>query len=257
MGRRHRLGLIHRPLQRDRIPRGGQGYIVPGPTGDPYWANVVLLAGNDNAADTSTTFIDQSSYARTLTAVGNAQYDTAFAPTGMTSSILLDGTGDEVTAASAADLNLSTSDFTYEAFFYHTTTGWDFITTWRPNAGSIGAFAVGCNPGNSLVLYASSTGASWNLASNLSIGIAATNTWYYVAVKRSGTSFTTAYGTSGATTAGSGFTSSAALYDNAGIVRIGSAYSGIDFAGNIACVRMTIGTARDISTVPSLPFPTF
>ena len=62
----------------------------PATGGDPYFANVVLLAGNESGADGTTTFLDQSSYARTLTAVGNAQWDTAQAPTGQTSSILLD-----------------------------------------------------------------------------------------------------------------------------------------------------------------------
>lgn len=82
--------------------------------GDPYWANVVLLAGNDNAADASTTFVDQSASAKTITAVGNAQYDTAQAPTGMTSSVLFDGIGDALTLASSADFGHGTGDLTIE-----------------------------------------------------------------------------------------------------------------------------------------------
>lgn len=63
---------------------------------DPFWSSVVLLAINDNKADGTTSFDDQSDSNHTLTAVGNAQYDTAQAPAGLTSTLLLDGSGDYV-----------------------------------------------------------------------------------------------------------------------------------------------------------------
>src|SRR3990167_997053 len=71
---------------------------------DPYFANVVLLAANENGADGTTTFIDQSASAHALTAVGNVQWDTAQAPSGLTSSGLWDGAAPEkITALDSVD----------------------------------------------------------------------------------------------------------------------------------------------------------
>src|SRR5690242_7612579 len=61
---------------------------------NPDFANVVLLMGF-NGTDGSTTFTDESSFARTATAGGNAQIDTAWSKSG-TGSLLLDGTTDSV-----------------------------------------------------------------------------------------------------------------------------------------------------------------
>jgi hypothetical protein len=96
---------------------------------DPFFASVVLLAVNDNAADGTTTFIDQSASAKTLTTVGNAQYDTAQAAPGMTSSGLFDGTGDALTALDSDDWSFGSGDFTVEAFvrFRTNVTGLDAV----------------------------------------------------------------------------------------------------------------------------------
>ncbi|MCR4298188.1 MAG: hypothetical protein NUV75_05470, partial [Gallionella sp.] len=86
--------------------------------GDPSWASVTLLAFNDNAADGTTTFDDQSDSNHTLTPAGNTQYDTAQAPTGLTSSILFDGTDDRILIASSSDFGFGTGDLTVEGFSY-------------------------------------------------------------------------------------------------------------------------------------------
>ena len=116
MGRRHRLGIVqaNRPVIRATGGIGG-GSEITTLNNDPYFSSVVLLAFNNNAADTTTTFVDQSNLALTLTAVGDAQYDTAQAPTGMLSSYLSDGTGDAIRLPVSTGLTLS-GNFTIEAF---------------------------------------------------------------------------------------------------------------------------------------------
>jgi hypothetical protein len=81
---------------------------------DPYFANVTLLCINDSQADASTSFADQSLSAQTITANGDFQYDTAQAPSGLSSSGLADGTGDYLFIASNAGFGFGTADFTLE-----------------------------------------------------------------------------------------------------------------------------------------------
>lgn len=99
---------------------------------DPYWANVVLLAGNENGANATTSFTDQSGSAHTLTATGNIQWSTSQYPTGMTSSILCDGTGDYLGVATSADWSFGTGDFTVE-FMVRKAGGNSAMTGWATN----------------------------------------------------------------------------------------------------------------------------
>ena len=70
-----------------------------------------------DGSDASTTITDSSSNAVTLTAIGNAQLDTAYKKYG-TASLLLDGSGDRVDSAdSIFDAGFGTGDFTIEGWF--------------------------------------------------------------------------------------------------------------------------------------------
>jgi hypothetical protein len=73
------------------------------------------LLARATGADGATTFVDRSAAARTLTANGNAQVDTAITKFGP--AILLDGTGDFVSAADSADFTLGTGEWTIETWF--------------------------------------------------------------------------------------------------------------------------------------------
>lgn len=77
--------------------------------------NIVLLLHGDGI-DASTTITD-SSNRHTVTAVGNAQIDTANKVFG-TGSILFDGSGDYLSIADSADWNFGTGDFTIECRLY-------------------------------------------------------------------------------------------------------------------------------------------
>jgi len=80
------------PLRRATVSAGAT---------DPNFANVLLLLHCDGT-DGSTTFTDNSSYARTITTNGNAQVDTAQSVFGGASA-LFDGTGDFLSAPDAAE----------------------------------------------------------------------------------------------------------------------------------------------------------
>lgn len=79
---------------------------------DIYYDNVTLLL-NANGTNGSTTTIDSSKYARTVTAVGNAKLSTADKKFG-TASMIFDGSGDSFTVANNASLAMGTGDYTTE-----------------------------------------------------------------------------------------------------------------------------------------------
>lgn len=218
--------------------------------GDPYWANVVLLAGNESGADGTTTFLDQSASAHTLTAVGNAQWDTAQAPTGLTSSILLDGAGDSVDAADSTDWSLSTGDFAFEGFCYVTGVGlagtyFTVASTW---AGVGGWGVYGRRSDRALVF--------WNGAAvRVSTGILSNSAFSHWAVSRTSGNLkmyldgTQVYNAAEATT-----------LDTAAGMWIGRDAANQAFDGWQASVRLTKGSNRGYTgatiTVPTLPLPT-
>lgn len=81
---------------------------------DPDFSNVVLLLPFDGS-DGSTTFTDASDLANTVTAVGNAQLDTAQKKYG-TAAGLFDGSGDYLSVADSADMELGSGDATIEGW---------------------------------------------------------------------------------------------------------------------------------------------
>ena len=91
------------------FPGGGGGAT------DPYFDDVLLLIGA-NGTDGSTSFTDESSYARLLTTVGNAQVDIAQSKFDG-GSLLLDGSGDYVSAPYSTDWRIqANTPFTMEAW---------------------------------------------------------------------------------------------------------------------------------------------
>jgi len=207
---------------------------------DPYWANVVLLVGNDNAADGSTTFADQSSGAHTITANGNVSYSDLLAPTGMTTSILSDGTGDFLSSASHADWAMGSGDFTWEAYVY-------------ANGAYGGDRGIISTNGINLVFYHAVDFLKYYNGDNNIIGAAVgLAAWHHVAVcKGSGSTKMFIDGTqTGSTYADSG------NYTQ-GILQVGAYASTSSWKGNLCSVRMTKGIARYTAdfTQPTLPLP--
>lgn len=248
------------------FPRRQRGYITPfmwqtaarggGGNTDPHFASVVLLAVNDNAADATTTFVDQSSAARTLTANGNVQYDTAQAPTGMTSSALFDGTGDYISAVDSADWDFGTGDFTVEAWVRFSSLPASTVQAFVSNYGgsTTGWTQQFRADGSNRLVF----GTSGDSPLEAFAWAPVIDTWYPVATSRaSGTLRSYIAGTQigGDVANAEDITGSTAIL---AIGRIGSLNAQY-LIGWMASVRVTKGVARYTGTsytVPTLPLPT-
>ena len=144
---------------------------------DPYFSYVVALLHMEGA-DASTTFTDQKGH--TFTPGGNAQIDTAQFKFG-SASALFDGTGDYLTTPSNADWAFGAGDFTIELWFRTAGTGpTQYLYENRAGTNSV------ARP----LIYLGGTSLNYfvNGVTQINGGIVSTNTWYHLAVARSGTS---------------------------------------------------------------------
>lgn len=218
----------------------------------------ILLAINDNAANGSTTFTDQSPSAQTITASGTAAYSTTNPPIGMTSSAAIgSGATDYLSIANDADFNFAAGNFTIEGFVRFTsTTGFRGLISGTTSSTADELWITIARNTTTLEWYASSANGSWNIASAQSFGTVSANTWYHFALVRNGNTWTPYLDG----VAGSGVvTSSATLSFGAGAIYIGTDRTGATntLNGNICSVRMYKGTAIYTSnfTPPTLPLP--
>jgi len=154
------------------------GVADPGTPGVNF-ANVSLLLHMDGS-NGSTTFTDTSTTAHTITAFGDAQVTTTNPKYG-TGALLLDGTGDYLSAPSHSSLTFGTGDFTIEAWVrFDTVSTRQYIFSQRDTGGftlyllADGRLS-GLAPGLNTVTEASAT--------------MAVDTWHHVAFTRSGTSY--------------------------------------------------------------------
>lgn len=236
---------------------GGGGGEEP-PATDPHFANVVALLHMDGD-DGATVIQDHApvgSPSRVWTASNQAQIDTAQSQFGG-ASLLLDGTGDFVSTPDHAALELAGNDFTLELWGRTTTvTGNHVLCAKQTNAGSFSGFDL-LIVGNSAQFFATSAGASWDIASGRVLGTVATNTWYHFAVCRSGNTWAAFLdGVQGST-----WTSAAAIQNNGNALCVGALPdASTGWNGWIDDFRLTIGVNRYIGsptnfTRPSAAFP--
>ena len=212
---------------------------------DPYWNNVSLLLPM-TGTNGSTTFTDYSPTPKTVTANGNAQISTAQSAFGGGSG-LFDGSGDYLTIPNSVGLQLGSGDFTIE-FWQRYTSFSNYQSILRKGYVSGGDYILqtGLNSG-AIVFYASGT------AVLIEPGSLNAGQWYYVAITRSGTTVNlsrdgavVASGTSSVN-----FTSTASV-----IVAEGTnGPLGYYYNGYLNDIRITKGIARDVSVIPSAPFP--
>lgn len=225
----------------------------PNSGGDPYFANVVALLHFDGA-DGSTTFPDVIT-GTNFTGSGNAQIDTAQSKFGG-ASLLLDGTGDFIFHADRAAYTLTGVDFCIEAWIrfngapsgqqaivshYNTTASQrSWIFYWVSNTlNLITNTNGGTTPGN-----VTTTSSTWTPSGN---------TWYHVAVTKSGT--TLRFFVDGALI--SSHTHNTGIFDTNADFIIGRSAGGSDFNGWMDEFRFTVGNARYTAafTAPTAPFP--
>ena len=140
--------------------------------------NTLLLLHMDGT-DGSTVFTDDNGVGRSrvgVTAIGNAQIDTALSKFGG-SSALFDGTGDYLQSPLASTINFGTGDFTVECWirFASLTNGEVFISGSGTGSVFIQHISNAFRIGRAGVAFDSTTST---VTTN-------TNTWYHFAVSRS------------------------------------------------------------------------
>jgi hypothetical protein len=156
-------------------PTGNQRYSIPA---DPYFnQTTLLLNGNGTNGAQNNTFLDSSPSNLTITRNGNTTQGT-FSPFSLPDgqwSNYFDGTGDGLVTPS---LNLSTVDFTFEAFVYRVTTKTEeTLFTGKVN----GAFSVGFESSGTVIQI--SRGSVAYIA-QISAQIPL-NAWFHLAVSKS------------------------------------------------------------------------
>ena len=191
-------------------------------------------------ADGSTTGHSITVYGNTKTepfALYDAQEYSASSHGG---SVYFDGTGDYLSIADHADLDMGTSDFTIEGWAYlRAGGGLQTFAAKGTGANSQASYHIAFN-GTNWVYYLSDNGSTWSIASGVSMGAGALNSWQHLALVRNGSTFTPyVNGVAGTTT-----NSAAALYDSNKIFSIGADDPGNSrITGSISDLRVVKGTA--------------
>jgi hypothetical protein len=217
--------------------------------------NTSLLLSTTNAG------IYDATSKNDLETVGNAQISTTQSKFGG-SSMLFDGNGDDLKIITNPPLSFSgfAGDFTIEAWVYPTATGQSngsYVCA-QTTSGSYAPIVILQSSGTyNFVIYMSSTGSSWNLASAVSCGTATANAWNHIAVTRYGTNvYCFMNGILQSTTA----VSTTALMTTSANWHIGSADLVVNsyLTGYIDDFRITRGIARYTSnfTPPTTAFLT-
>jgi len=233
------------------------------PPADPYWANVTLLALNDNKPTGTTTFVDQSSFAHPLIAGGAMAYSDVSAPAGMTTSgRFYFYTKNRIESPASADWQF-TGDFTIEGMVnfesFIAVANRQALASWT---GGDGTSAVD----TSYMLELPATGKTIGWRSSTSGGglsgivtnpwTPVTAQWYHVAISCiAGVGYQFV---DGVRQPNSGSVP-LPLFNSSELLRIGrtGTFDLSDFTGYMSNVRITKGVARYSAnfTPPALPLP--
>jgi len=132
-----------------------------------------------------TSLVDESFYARIITATGNAARSTSQAKFG-TASVAFDGTGDDIRVNltdAFGSFDWDTTSWVVETWVRFTsTTGGTVLASHNSTFnGSYAPFVLTVSSGT-LSLFSASASSSWDNANGLSAGSVSTNTWYHVAI---------------------------------------------------------------------------
>lgn len=140
-----------------------------------------------NGSNGGTTFTDESAAANAITRTGNTAYSTTTAAFGG-SSVYFDGTNDNlrIGALNDADFDFGSGDFTIELYVRPNGTAGGSPISYV--GGSVAAEGWALRTSTNLTFY------TYNNSSNptviISGGTIAANTWYHIAITRSGTALT-------------------------------------------------------------------
>lgn len=213
-------------------------------------AYTVLLLHCDGA-DASTVFTDDSVSAHVMTANGNAQIDTAQKKFG-TASGLFDSTStsDCLSTPDSDDWDFGAGDFTIDLWI-RPLSAIDNADIISQRQGAIYCPFTILKLANTYVIYASSSGTSWDIALGTSLGTAVAGTWTHLAITRNGNNW---YCFNNGTLTAS-WVSALSFMPSAEVLNIGG-FGGFWFNGHIDEIRLSKGIARWITdfTPPTEPY---
>jgi hypothetical protein len=207
-------------------------------TDDPYFGSVKLLAGFDGA-DAATAFTAEETSPHALTFVGNAQLDTAEQRFG-SASLLLDGTGDYVSAADSDDWNFGSGAFTVEleAKFAAFSTAQDLIAQYQPT-GNQRAWMIQRSASSTFIFWLSTNGTTGT--QKITASFSPGTDWNHYRVSFDGTTYRLY---ANGTQIGSA-TSPVTLFNSTGLLTLGARGDASEaFNGWLDEVRITKGIAR-------------
>ena len=201
---------------------------------------VILTCQSNRFIDNSPNNFSLTPSGTMLSAVSPYLPSEKYDPTVHGGSAYFDGSGDYLSVADNASLEVGSGDFTLEGWFYGTAAGGTDNIIVAKCSASYAPYWVSFFGGNSIKFCASSTNSSWDVANNVSFGSPTLNSWNHFAVSRSGTAIRLFLnGVLGATV-----TTSAALTDHASPFTVGSQFNGANlFTGYISNIRLVKGTA--------------
>jgi len=258
--RNNNASLLNGYLSNLRIIKGTALYTSAfTPPTEPLTAvtNTSLLTCHANR------FLDSSTNNFTLTRNGDVrvvkdspfQLSTAYNQLTLGGSGYFDGTGDYLSIANNTALDFGSGSFTIEMWVNFTSfqDGKALISKGWPSLNSPWLIYQDAF-NNKVAFYASSNGSSWDIANGVTVisGVPALNTWYHIAIVRSGNTFYVFNNGVQIST----FTSASTVFSTTQPVTIGGGSSGSNnFVGYISDVRLIKGTAVYTSnfTPPSAP----
>lgn len=232
----------------DSTPRYVTGYLADLRISDV--ARTVAIPTSKFVSDANTKFltcqsnrfIDSSSNAVAITKNGDAATKSfsPFVETDIiTGSAYFDGTGDYLTIADNAALELGSGDFCVECWIYPTSVAGTAVVIDKRSGGY--APILLWRSTSTLQLYSSLNGSSWGLANGVTVGTLTVNQWYHVAIFRVGSSLYTAFNGTVTLVTASG---SGTLVNNATNWYIGTETNGSTnpWSGYIADMRFVVGS---------------
>lgn len=231
--------------QETPVPGPVQGFYSAGGGGDPYWAFVTYLVGNNNASNGTTTFLDQSTNGLSTTRGGNTVWSSAVQFSGQ-NTILFDGSGDYLRVATNAAFAFGTGDWAVDGMFRVTNISSTRILYFLYDGSTDTDMSVESD--GSLCIWVLDNGVCSSASA-----IAINTTYHYAASKCSGTVRIFINGTQAGSIADS------RNYGTSRNMTLGATDSVAgEFVGNHGYFRVTKGSCRGYNasfTAPTPPVP--